>query len=145
MNLVPSFALALAAAAPSQPPSPLQAMDREIAAYVEAFRRRDTAAMAALYTEDVGVIEHKEAPRHGRAAIRAMWEENRKGPALWKECRIERENTRVVGDVAYETGRSTFVFERPGGETTKLVGQFLTVWKRQGDGAWKVTMEAWME
>jgi|SRR5712671_3785095 len=120
------------------------ALSREIAAYIEAFKKQDTAAMSNLYAKDVIVVEHDEAARNGRSAIQAMWDENKKDQSLWVDCKIERENTRIVGETAYETGHSVFTFKTKNGELKYLKGQFMTVWRRQSDGNWKVQMEAWL-
>ena len=120
------------------------AMNREIASYIEAFKKQDAAAMSDLYASDVVIIEHDELPRKGRGAIQKMWEDNRKNHNQWVDCQIDRENTRVEGDVAYEYGRSDFKFRTPAGVEKHLKGQFMTIWRRQLNGAWKVQMESWL-
>ncbi|GLH68715.1 hypothetical protein GETHPA_02480 [Geothrix rubra] len=44
-----------------------------VAAWVEAFNRKDVDALAALYTEDAVNHQVAEAPVEGREAIRAMF------------------------------------------------------------------------
>jgi limonene-1,2-epoxide hydrolase len=46
-----------------------------VAAWVEAFNRRDTDALAAFYAEDAVNPQVAEAPVRGREAIRAMFAE----------------------------------------------------------------------
>jgi uncharacterized protein (TIGR02246 family) len=44
------------------------------------------------------------------------------------------------GDTAYETGKYKYEYTEKGKPTTEE-GRYVTMWKRQGDGSWKLIMD----
>ena len=46
-----------------------------------------------------------------------------------------------AGDVGYTTGRSLFRQKSADGKVTERRGQYLTVWRKQADGSWKVVFD----
>ena len=44
------------------------------------------------------------------------------------------------GDTAYETGKYKYVYTEKGKPATKE-GGYVTIWKRQSDGSWKLSMD----
>ena len=44
------------------------------------------------------------------------------------------------GDAAYETGKYKYEYTEKGKPTTEE-GRYVTMWKRQSDGSWKLTMD----
>jgi ketosteroid isomerase-like protein len=61
------------------------------------------------------------------------------GPSLsWTPTRGE-----VVGagDLGYTTGRSVFRGKGSNGVVTERKGEYLTVWRKQRDGTWKVIFD----
>jgi ketosteroid isomerase-like protein len=78
---------------------------------------------------------------HGRDAVWKEWSAffSPEGPTLsWKPARAE-----VVGagDLGYTTGRSVFRGTGPDGKTTERQGEYVTVWRKQRDGSWKVIFD----
>ena len=43
-----------------------------------------------------------------------------------------------MDDLAYETGKYTYTFTPPGKAETQTGGHYVTIWKRQADGGWKI-------
>lgn len=78
---------------------------------------------------------------HGRAAVMADWNDffTPGGPTLsWTPTRGE---VIGAGDLGYTTGTSIFRSKGPDGATTERRGEYLTVWKKQRDGSWKVAFD----
>ena len=81
------------------------------------------------------------AELHGRDAVMKGWADffAPDGPTLsWTPTRGE-----VVGsgDLGYTTGRSLFRSNEPTGAGTERRGEYLTVWRKQADGSWKVVFD----
>jgi len=78
---------------------------------------------------------------HGRDAVMKEWDDffTPDGPTLsWTPDRGE-----VVGagDLGYTTGHSLFRGKGPDGKMVERRGEYLTVWRKQRDGSWKVVFD----
>jgi uncharacterized protein (TIGR02246 family) len=147
-QVVLSFLASLATPALASPPSPApdratvaevrRAIDAGNATWEKAFRTLDAAAVAGTFDEEGVNVGADGTCSKGRAAIetgmRSFFE--RSGPAT--TSRVDIQQVVVDGDLAYEWGRSEFHFgPKPGGPTVRA-GRYLTAWKRQADGGWKI-------
>jgi ketosteroid isomerase-like protein len=77
----------------------------------------------------------------GRDAVLKEWTRffNPNGPTLsWTPTKGE---VIGAGDVGYTTGRSIVRTRTTNGTITERRGEYLTVWRRQGDGSWKVVFD----
>lgn len=75
---------------------------------------------------------------HGREAVMKDWARffAPDGPTLsWAPTRGE---VIGAGDLGFTTGSSVFRAEGVDGKPTERHGQYVTVWKKQPDGTWKV-------
>lgn len=78
---------------------------------------------------------------HGRDAVMKEWSDffAPDGPTLtWTPIKGE---VIGAGDVGYTTGRSVLRQKGPDGKVTERRGQYLTVWRKQADGTWKVVFD----
>ena len=81
------------------------------------------------------------AELHGRDAVMTDWEDFFKadGPTLtWVPTKGE---VLGAGDLGYTTGRSVFRRKGADGKIVERRGQYLTVWRKQPDGSWKVVFD----
>ncbi len=115
-----------------------RAIEAGNAAWEKAFRTLDAAAIAATFDEEGVNLGADGACTKGRAAIETAMRSyfERSGPAT--STRVEIGDIVLDGDLAYELGHSEFRFSpRPGGPATRA-GRYLTAWKRQAGGGWKI-------
>jgi ketosteroid isomerase-like protein len=76
----------------------------------------------------------------GRTAIK-QWAEENWGPLTMTEFTMTVQDVDGCGDLAYAWGPYTATVEVPGlEEPVKDVGKFLTVLRKQADGAWLVSV-----
>lgn len=76
----------------------------------------------------------------GRDAVMKDWSDffDPSGPSLsWTPLHGE---VIGAGDIGYTVGRSTFRVKAADGSTERQ-GEYLTVWRRQGKGTWKVVFD----
>jgi uncharacterized protein (TIGR02246 family) len=136
------FAGVVRAQAPAQSsvtdPAIRQAIDAGNAKYIDAFAKSDAGALAGLYDESGSRFSPKGVVVRGRPAIAesvAGFMKSVTGPI---KVSIETQDLWVVDDVAYETGKYTYTFTPPGKSETQTGGHYVTIWKRQADGGWKI-------
>jgi ketosteroid isomerase-like protein len=131
------FALAIlfARQAPAVTPTPLPSvalppeLDRVLRDYERAWRARDAAALAALFSEDAFVMGNQSPPVRGRAAIRARYA-NSGGPLALRALAWATE-----GKIGYIIGG--FGGEVGGPDS----GKFILALKRGDDGRWLIAAD----
>ncbi|HMK31421.1 MAG TPA: SgcJ/EcaC family oxidoreductase [Terriglobales bacterium] len=96
--------------------------------------------IAAYATEAVYMPPHHAAV-HGRDAIH----EYLKGPLRHgvRDLRYEVTFIKHSGDLAYDVGRYSMSLPEPSGVMRQDRGKYLTVWRRQADGNWKIVADCW--
>jgi ketosteroid isomerase-like protein len=53
----------------------------------------------------------------------------------------ERADVSTAGDLGYTVGRYRTVVGGPDGEELEGTGMYVSIWRRQADGSWKVEMD----
>jgi uncharacterized protein (TIGR02246 family) len=105
-----------------------------------AFKGRDPAALAALYTEDAVLMPPGKPVLHGKAAIRAWFEQAL--PRLGA-IRLSSTGVRTEGSLAVLTG--TFRIQpaaaSPSVDSERL-GKYILVLTRAGE-EWKICWDLW--
>ena len=125
--------------------SPQQGVDREaeLNAILQADRAwsetpPDADDFAAFFTND-GILQGGGAPEaRGHAAIRA----NAPGAVKW----IASEgDVSACGDLGYSLGTFTATSSDSAENTAETTGKYVTIWKKQEDGSWKVAVDAFSD
>jgi uncharacterized protein (TIGR02246 family) len=132
-----ALALALLGAVAPGPPALREAIEAANAELVDAYRRGDARAVAAMYTEGGQLYPPNEMIVGGREAIEKYWKAAMDSGVKAFELRtVEAEG---LGDSAVEAGTYT-LYGKDG--TTLDRGKYLVLWKRAG-GAWKLHRDCW--
>ncbi|HEX4327710.1 MAG TPA: SgcJ/EcaC family oxidoreductase [Burkholderiales bacterium] len=117
-----------------------QAIREVHATWIDAVNAGDLARLLALMTDDVVFMSPGREPfgRDGfTAGFSAAHQQN------WIRCVSELEEVVVEGVVAYTLCRDSLsVTPRAGGETMKLAGHRLTIYRKQPDGRWLLARDA---
>ena len=100
-----------------------------------AFKAKDTVGVAGNYAADAIVFSPNEPAWKGLDAIR-------KGLAgmagMIQDFDFKQEEFETSGDLAVESGTYTMSVKPPKGAAMKDEGKYVTVWKKQADGSWKI-------
>lgn len=107
-----------------------------MAAFQEAFNKRDAASLAMIYTEDAKLMPFNVPMLSGRAGIQSFWQAGfTRGLSHIEKTPIE---IQMCGDTAIEMSRYVVtVGER------KVPGKDMLVWRRGTDGKWLIAADIW--
>jgi uncharacterized protein (TIGR02246 family) len=130
---------------PAAPPDTRQADEATIRAassdWSKASQAKDVEKAVAVYAPDAMQFPDNGPLVKGKDNIRAGWQKMlaMPGPGL-SFATIGVEVARS-GDLAYEYGTYDFATQNKQGKVADEKGKYLTVWKKQPDGAWKVVAD----
>ena len=144
-----AFLLVFAGLAHAQAPAQSSVTDPEIrkaidagnAKYIDAFARSDAGALSGLYDESGSRFSPKGVVVRGRPAIAQSVAEFMKSVTGPIKVSIETQDLWAVDDLVYETGKYTYTFTPPGKSETQTGGHYVTIWKRQAEGGWKIIVD----
>ena len=105
--------------------------------FMDAFSRRDAAALGLLYAEDGQVLPPGAPPLEGREAIVTMWQSILALPIA--AIQLQTAEVGVGDDSAWETGQYTITGND--GSTTET-GKYIVIWRR-GEAGWKMHRDIW--
>ena len=115
-----------------------KAIDEGNARYIDACAKLDADAFAAVYDRDGAQLARGGEVVLGRAAI------GKTTAQMWKKLSgpltvtVKTQEVWLVADIAYETGLYKFAMTSPEGVAKQISGRYVTLWKKQADGSWKI-------
>jgi uncharacterized protein (TIGR02246 family) len=111
--------------------------------FSEGYRRGDPAAVAALYADDAFYLAPGGDMTRGEIASHFAWLSSfdpGSGPRIEFEI-VDRD---VQGDLAYDIGYYRIrPADAPEAEGSR--GTFIVIWKRGGDGVWRIHADGYSE
>lgn len=109
--------------------------------FAQSVQRHDAAAFTGHVMADAVFAANTPRPTRGLAAVRQRWAAFIAG----KTQRLDWYPQQVVvsgdGTLAYSSGAYLFENPMPGAKPRYVVGRFASVWRRAGDGAWRVMFD----
>jgi ketosteroid isomerase-like protein len=97
-------------------------------------------AWASWFAEDGAMVQPEIGEIRGRDAIRAFVT-YLDDPGVSFSWEPERAEIAASGDLGWTTGRYVAESRLPDGSVARSEGIYVSIWKRQPDGAWKVVMD----
>ena len=145
VTLLAGVALAACApkAAPPAAPDPAAvkaSIEAANAKFIAAMQAGDTVTAAANYTDDAIVMNPNSTASHGRAAIMSALA-GMLAMGKLTEFVATTDAVMVDGDIAVETGRGVMTMTPTKGKPMQDKVKYLTVWKKQADGSWKIVRD----
>jgi ketosteroid isomerase-like protein len=117
------------------------AIEAANAKFLEVFKRGDKAGLMANYASDAVVMMPNEEAWRGQDGMDKGFS-GFLGQFTFKEGAATTTDVMVAGDLAVETGTYSWTLQpKAGGGEIKDRGKYLTVWKRQPDGTWKIVRD----
>jgi len=128
----------------AQAPRPLAAADQIVksdAAFAQSVADKNREKFLSFLADATTFNGGTSNELRGRDAVMKAWADffAPDGPTLtWTPIKGE---VIGAGDVGYTTGRSVYRQKDATGKVTERRGQYLTVWRKQTDGSWKVVFD----
>jgi uncharacterized protein (TIGR02246 family) len=114
-----------------------QAIEQANAKQADALNRGDSTGLVANYADDAVLMFPGEPAWRGRNEIGANGVKLIRS-AKFSDVKLNTVSVDVAGDYAIETGSFEWTVTPKGGKPMPDNGKYLTVWKKQADGSWKV-------
>ena len=111
------------------------AMEQEFANYSKEHGFYE--AFSSYLAKDAVTLNGGSQPAVGLDAVLANMEGGT-GELLWAPIAADISKS---GDLGYTWGRYTFTSTNDAGETQTSHGKYMSVWKLQDDGTWKVVLD----
>jgi uncharacterized protein (TIGR02246 family) len=109
-------------------------------AFADAVREGGLALWADFFTEDGAMIQEGAGEIRGSDAIRTISEASADAITsfTWSPDRAE---VSAGGDLGYTVGHFRTTAVDPEGVEMQRTGLYVSIWRRQSDGSWKVEMD----
>ncbi len=119
-------------------------IDEHNAASITAMKSNsDMDKLMSYYTDDAVQLPPNAPMNKGKEAIKAFMNQMMASGMKMTEVSFAVTNVEASGNVAYEVGTYDMAATVPGMGDIKDNGKYITTWKQQADGLWKVTAETW--
>jgi ketosteroid isomerase-like protein len=116
----------------------VRAADQE---WLRVFAAKDLEKSVAFCTDDGSVLAPNVPIATGKEAIRKLFSGFFALPNLnisWQPAKVQVAKS---GELGYTSGTYQMSFNDASGKLISDRGKYVTVWKRQGDGSWKVLLD----
>ena len=117
-----------------------RAIDKGNAQWSEGWAKGDAAMVAAIFAEDGVQLAGSGKIIKGPQQIMERQKVAMQGADPGVKVTVTTVNVWLDGDTAYETGKYKYEYTEKGKPGTDE-GRYVTIWKRQKDGSWKLSMD----
>lgn len=117
-----------------------RAIDKGNAQWSEGWAKGDAAMVASIFAYDGVQLAGSGKIIKGPQQIMERQKAAMQGADPGVKVTVTTVNVWLDGDTAYETGRYKYEYTEKGKPGTDE-GRYVTIWKRQKDGSWKLSMD----
>ena len=117
-----------------------QAIDKGNAQWIEAWDKADASLLARLFAEDGILLGRNGKIFKGPQQIFERQKPVMEGAGKGVKTTVTTVDLWLDGDTAYETGKYSYKYQEKGKPVSEE-GRYVTIWKRQSDGSWKIIVD----
>jgi uncharacterized protein (TIGR02246 family) len=117
-----------------------RAIDKGNAQWSEGWAKGDATLVASIFASDGVQLAGNGEIIRGRQEIRDRQKKQMETVDPGTKVTVTTTKVWLDGDLAYETGKYKYEY-REKGKPAVDEGKYVTLWKRQKDGSWKLTMD----
>lgn len=116
-----------------------QAIKADETKWNQQFKAKDTEGLADHYADDAYFVAPGVKPADGSTAIRQVYATASTDPAFQVSFASDKIDVAASGDLAYARGHFSEKYtDQKTGKVMAGSGSYVTVYKKQDDGSWKV-------
>jgi len=108
---------------------------------LEVFAAKNLDKSVAFFDEEGAMLVPNAPIANGKGAVANLLKGLFALPNLKVNWHVDRADVARSGDLGYTSGAYETTFSDPTGKTVSDRGKYVTVWKRQKDGTWKVSLD----
>ncbi|MBZ5514972.1 MAG: SgcJ/EcaC family oxidoreductase [Acidobacteriia bacterium] len=109
--------------------------------FMDSVAAKDAERLAVLYADDARILMPGRTAITGKSEILAFWKASLDGPV--EQIVLDSTHIEVSGDLAYDFGTSRIVLKPPGEAPHEEKGKYVTVYRRQQAGDWKMVVDSY--
>jgi ketosteroid isomerase-like protein len=109
--------------------------------WLKAIQSKDLVRVLAFYRDDAEWLLRDTPPIVGKKGIQTTWSGLFAMPGSWIQWDPRTADVSVSGDLGYSMGTYEMRFSDQKGKEVIQKGSYVTVWKRDVDGAWKLAVD----
>ena len=113
------------------------------AALQEAVAAKDLKTIVSFYADDAVLMPAAEPLVTGKSAIAAEWGHILAIPDMQNASKLVRVEASSANDLAYTMGTYQSQMMGEDGRQVTEPGKWLSVWKKQPDGAWRIIIDTY--
>jgi len=141
-----SFALVLnscALTANDDSTNAMQAIRAADTAMSKAVAERNLEVIVSFYAEEAVLLPTAEPIVVGKSSIREEWQHILSIPNFQNKSTLTKIDVSGGGDMAYSMGTYLTTMLGENGKPVTEPGKWLSVWKRQADGSWRIVVDTY--
>lgn len=104
--------------------------------FADAFNQGDLAGLVALHAQDALLLSPDGPAERGSEAVKSGFKELL--DEGWKNISFTSVELGSGGDLAYHVGNFSVDFPTSSGESKRVMGKYVDIYKRHKDGSWKI-------
>ena len=136
-------AAALLVSACATSPSGDAALLQRDSAWAATAKARDVEAILSYWSDDAVVIAPGSPEIRGKTAIREYVQKSLALPRFSISWTPASAAISSDGKLGYTTGQNVVTVAGPDGKLLTIPGRYVTVWRRDADGAWRCVVDIW--
>ena len=117
-----------------------KAIDKGNAQWVDAWDKADASLIAGLFAADGALLGRNGKSFKGPNQILERMKTVMEAAGKGVKATVTTVDLWLDGDTAYETGKYSYTSQEKGQPVTDE-GRYVTIWRRQSDGSWKIIMD----
>lgn len=97
---------------------------------------------ASFLADDVATLRPDKPIITGKDAMIALWTPLLSNPNLVIRWKPQKASVSASGDLGYTLGTYEIASGEAQGKHVEATGKYVTIWRKQGDGSWKVAFDS---
>ena len=132
-------------AGPKDPPIDSSTLLKADEAFDAATAEEGLKGFSSFLADDVVTLRPDKPIIAGKEAMTALWTSLLTNPNLMIRWKPVKASVSASGDLGYTVGSYEISRKDEQGTHVVATGKYVTIWKKQGDGSWKVAFDSGVE